>query len=506
MKINKIAIVMVAAMTITLCGCGNTANEQQTKSDSTDWQEKKQLVNHMTQPELESVSVGPLELLNEPWEQYQKDITRHPSEEYHDGVFLEIWSLEDNIRYIRENKEMDENYKKQCLDVLESYGNEYHSIEGAIVDGRYYSKELMPIYGYDGKKGTLLEPATDGLREKEYQDFEECKRLISDILPLYQNMDYCTISYSTNDVNQQYRDLVKLYDAVIQNAYQTLPVGTIGQVGDAYWKDYSGWKDYSWDYDRELAKELQAEVKEYHLYDEELNRKFVVQVMTPPGYDENKEYPAFVLTDGVWHFNDMAAMYKKMNEGTATSYLMVNIGYDYCVCGSDNAERSRELCVRQEEFLDFITDNLLPRLAEDYHISCSESVLFGHSQGGVFTHYAAFHSDQYENQPFGCYIIGSPTFWTSYFTQTENAKKYNTEYGYFERNKAFNKKILLTGGTLEDEDFVEFYNGNETTLEGLAHLKERLEKNGVADCEITYYESHHSEYVGKMLLDAISKK
>ena len=95
-------------------------------------------------------------------------------------------------------------------------------------------------------------------------------------------------------------------------------------------------------------------------------------------------------------------------------------------------------------------------------------------QGGVFTHYAAFNFDLYENRPFANYIIGSPTFWTPYFTAVPGYEKYSDEYGYFERNKTYDKNLFITAGDKEDEDYSEYYGDNDSTLEGVGHLKERL--------------------------------
>lgn len=145
----------------------------------------------------------------------------------------------------------------------------------------------------------------------------------------------------------------------------------------------------------------------------------------------------------------------------------------------------------------------MPLLCENYKINNEKSVLFGHSQGGVFTHYAAFNSDQYENQPFGKYVIGSPTFWTPYFTCASDWEEYENEYGYFDRNETFDKELFITGGTLEDEDFADYYAGNPSTLEGIKNLENRLNEHNVGSFTIKYYESHHSDYVGDMILDSV---
>ena len=111
----------------------------------------------------------------------------------------------------------------------------------------------------------------------------------------------------------------------------------------------------------------------------------------------------------------------------------------------------------------------MPYLGENYSIDYTNSTLYGHSNGGVFTHEALFQSDLYENQPFGNYIIGSPAFWNLYHEELGvDPEDYSNDYGYFDRNDTLDKKVFLCGGTLEDSDYSEYYNGHDTRRFGKA--------------------------------------
>ena len=59
-------------------------------------------------------------------------------------------------------------------------------------------------------------------------------------------------------------------------------------------------------------------------------------------------------------------------------------------------------------------------------------------------------------------------------------------------------RLLLCGGKLEDSDYSEYYNGHDTTLEGLEKLAQRLESH---DADVTYqlYDTHHYQYIPEML-------
>ncbi len=69
------------------------------------------------------------------------------------------------------------------------------------------------------------------------------------------------------------------------------------------------------------------------------------------------------------------------------------------------------------------------------------------------------------------------------------------------------KKILVvTAGDMEDEDYEEYYGDNESTLEGVEHLKDRLTEHGVTTFQVKIYNSHHYQYVPEMLDEYICSK
>jgi len=120
--------------------------------------------------------------------------------------------------------------------------------------------------------------------------------------------------------------------------------------------------------------------------------------------------------------------------------------------------------------------------------------------------YALFNSDLYENQPFGNYIIGSPAFWGLYYDYPGlNPEEYEKDYGYFDRNEKLIKSVFLCAGSQEDPDYTDSYNGHDTTLEGVAKLKERFESHG-ADLTYKLYDSHHYQYIPEMLIEYLKEK
>ncbi|MBO4495667.1 MAG: hypothetical protein J5752_07410 [Clostridiales bacterium] len=478
-----------------------------------------QLTNHMTEKERSSIEEGPLQLLDEPW---GKSVKKDPyviSDKYTDGVYFEIWGPEEL------NQELDENrdyyisqmgYTEEEIEEIKEQHikNDTHLVYGAVVDGRFYDR-LLPEYKYNKGKGYYSVKEGEQFVTKEYNNYDEFLSLLPELLELGEGKDYEYVktSVSTSDKEQMKADIIRIFEAMMSGEYKTIPQNTLMEAFDEYWKNVMAIEegmDYSWELDQDAVSAIKDQVTEYHLYDEELDRKLIVHVAVPKGYENEKDaLPALVLTDAVWRFNDIAKLLKEMEEGRAKPQLLISIGQDYTISNSDNMERSALFCEGKDKFLDFITDNLMPYLGEKYSIDFENSTLFGHSLGGVFAHYAVCNSDHYENQPFGNYIVGSPAFWSPYSTEMSDFSEQKNDYGYFERNKTMNKKILITGGTDENEDYQEYFGENDSTLDAIAHLEERVNSHCDTSSPMAaskLYKSHHYQYIPDMLIEYVDEK
>ena len=373
---------------------------------------------------------------------------------------------------------------------------------GALVYGEPVFNAIPPE-NYAGGPGTLTFqhyfPNTDEFSYEEIR-FENYDDLRSKLRAEY-DKDIAA-GYPKVPADQNFNNLIALYDAVIAGATETIAEDAFNEYLKYYYDSgsKSGSDSFYWQMDDNKVEAVKENIREYHFYDEELNTVFVVHVTTPPAYDAEKPYPALVMTDAVWRFTDVPALYEAMADGKAEPQILVTIGFDYDTDGWDNEIRGNILCDHKKEFLDFITDNMMPYLSGIYRFDHDGSTLFGHSQGGVFTHFAAFNYDRYENRPFAKYIIGSPTFWTPYFTCVSDYEEYKNEYGYFDRNDSNDRELFITAGDSEDEDYREYYGDNDSTLEGVEHLKERLDGHGVT-YKTKIYKSNHYQYVSGMLVE-----
>ncbi len=457
--IRPIAAVMVAAMSAAAfiaCDSKDDAKTEQIK-----------LVNHMTQTELERTKETEFQLLNKPWESQDT-----ASEQYSDTK---------NHIYLCENI-------------------------GAIVYGNPIFNAL-PHADYDGGAGEVVFQHVDittgvmTFATLTYQDYDDLKAQIR----AEYDVDVSEYGLQQFLADEDYEDLITLYDAVIGGSAEAISQEYLDGYMDYYYSNAGGSDDSMyWDFDEGEVDSIKDHVKEYHFYDEELDAEYVVHVTTPPSYDSSSAYPALVLTDAVWRFRNVPELYHAMENGTAEPAIMITIGFAYDVDGWDNEVRGHVFCDCKEEYLDFITDNMMPYLNETYLFDFDRSTLFGHSQGGVFSHYAAFNYDRYENKPFKNYLIGSPAFWTPYFVEAGDYDQYQNEYGCFDRVSSYDRNIFITGGDDEDVDYESYYGDNDSTLEGVEHLAGRLESHGVTSYMVKLYDSHHYQYLSDMLLEYCS--
>lgn len=449
------AVMLVTSVLLTIPGCHSS---------------EVKLKNSMTQKELNETEETEFQLLNKPWEQYISD------------------------------KDTDYDNLKDKIYL----GTEY----GALVYGTPCFVNMLPE-GYDGGEGEIVflyfSLSTSETLEHliTFDSYEDLKAKLRDEIDAEIEEGYPSVP-----ADEDYNTMITLYDAIIEGQTEIMEQSIFEEYCHSFYSQEGSSSTTDcmyWQMDEDKVNAIKSNIHEYHIYDEELDQRFVVHVTTPPSYDSSLAYPALVMTDAVWRFNDVVSLYDEMAEGEAKQQYLITIGFEYDTDGWDNEVRANILCDHKKEFLDFITDNMMPYLNERYDLDTDNSTLFGHSQGGVFTHYAAFNYDRYENKPFKNYIIGSPTFWTPYFTDVSDYNDYMTEYAYFDRNDSYDRNIFITAGSQEDSDYEEYYGDNDSTLEGVEHLKERFEDYGISSYKVKIYDSHHYQYVSEMLLEYISE-
>jgi predicted alpha/beta superfamily hydrolase len=368
-----------------------------------------------------------------------------------------------------------------------------YSYSEAMINGIIYN-DFIPPKDYDGGKLDYLY-----YDELTFDNKEEYFDWLLDYYLKEQN--------PVRSEAERYIETTKaVFDAIINRTYTEMPDRYESFEHVSIMADPLADLRFTWEYDKAALENIKDRIEEYSVYDEQLGMEFIVHVTLPLHYDSTETYPVLFLTDAVWRLNDHAALYKAMERGEAADVILVSLGCNYNIKNADNFVRFELLISNRKGLLDFVTDDLMPYLCENYNIDCDNSTLFGHSMAGVFSHYALYNSDKYENQPFGRYIIGSPALFNLYDYYTDlGAEDAVNDYGYFDRNASLDKKVFLCGGELEDPDYKDQYQGHDSTLEGLKKINDRLEAHN-ADVTYKLYESHHYQYVPDMLLEYLLKE
>jgi len=468
-------------------------------------QEPITLTNKMSANELSRADKHALTLLDEPdndthkVELQQKKV---PLDEYREQ-YLEPYR----------GQISDEEYQHVLDEIqkLEDKGETEIVVSAMVfIDGCYYMG-YVPEEDYDGGEFTYqvshLSDDYDGVSEPTEDDIIwEWKTAANPEEYLEQYRADLEKDHEPADLDSMVRQARIVFDAIMNKTYVEVPDGTYDLFSETnginpLFSDPLADYRKNWEFSRSDVEAIKDSIDEYTFYDDELATEFLVHVVLPPNYDKDKTYPVFFLTDAVWRFGNTPALRRTMENGEAADVLLVTLGYAYKMDGAEEANRFTHLVIERDKLLDFITDNVMPYLGEQYHIDYADSTLFGHSDGGVFAHNALFKSDKYENQPFGRYIIGSPAFWGLYDDSLDlGAEDCLNDYDYFDRNEKLNKSVFICGGDKEDPDYEDMYRGHDTTLEGIAKLTERLESHG-ADVTSKLYDSHHYQFIPEMLLE-----
>ncbi len=161
----------------------------------------------------------------------------------------------------------------------------------------------------------------------------------------------------------------------------------------------------------------------YSLDSEILGEPHEYSVLLPRDYDSGKPYPVIYLLDGDSHRNKLLGIIEGLTDGLQPAMPEV------IVVGLGNRKRMRDYTPTHalklpsgkpgskaysqtgggEKFLDFIEQELQPRVEADYATS-GVNILMGHSFGGLLT-LEAFRS---QRRGFSAFVAIDPSLWFDY--------------------------------------------------------------------------------------------
>lgn len=110
-----------------------------------------------------------------------------------------------------------------------------------------------------------------------------------------------------------------------------------------------------------------------------------------------------------------------------------------------------------------------------------------------------FNQDRYENAPFACYVMSSPTLSVTRtyieWRQPEDWRQaIDIEAEYWQRNKKLNKEIYLSAGDAEPDMYM---------IPDINAFLEKMEKHRVKTIQIELYDGDHSSFVRLMLRNSL---
>lgn len=170
-----------------------------------------------------------------------------------------------------------------------------------------------------------------------------------------------------------------------------------------------------------------------------IDQEFLVSVALPYHYTDNtsQRYPVIYILDGNWYFGMVVDMVRVMNIrvpfcNELPDAIIVAIGYPHRDSLDETQlqilhRRSRDFTITRdvdsenwmrstfptddlvptgggENFLEFIKNELIPRIESEYRADATDRILLGHSLGGFFALHTAF---KYPNL-FKRYVVVSP--------------------------------------------------------------------------------------------------
>jgi uncharacterized protein len=179
------------------------------------------------------------------------------------------------------------------------------------------------------------------------------------------------------------------------------------------------------------TKEDKKDVAALHFtqYSESVKDTFYIDVQLPKEYAAHpqKKYPTLVFVDGNFYFPMMSAVLHQYEvAGLLEPFIVVGVGYksfktmdslrirDYLF---PKALPSDELNASGggENFYNFITKELLPKIDNNFRTDTADRTLLGHSFGGYFVLYSLFHQSAQQKTDFNYFVSASPSLWYNNF-------------------------------------------------------------------------------------------
>lgn len=184
-----------------------------------------------------------------------------------------------------------------------------------------------------------------------------------------------------------------------------------------------------------------------------LGRAYNVRVQLPPGYDDpanaDRRYPVLYLNDGPMNFLVATGVVTlPTNEGIIEELILVGIGYSNETGSTNSRVRDYTPTVNPAfervtggagDYLEFIEQEVIPRIETTFRADPQRRALGGHSFGGLFGAYVLLNRPEL----FQHYILSSPSFWFN------DNSIWGIEEAYAQSHTDLPAKVYVSIGGLE---------------------------------------------------------
>jgi enterochelin esterase-like enzyme len=175
----------------------------------------------------------------------------------------------------------------------------------------------------------------------------------------------------------------------------------------------------------------------------------VIDVSLPSTYEAEPtaRYPVLYLTDGYWRRGQHQPIHAMAKSEGVREMIIVGVGYPDSY--DRNAIRVRDLIRSPDKFLDFILDELIPRIEKEYRTT-TERTLWGASFGGYFAMYALVNCAVKTKGVFQNYIVASPAALETSNQEGKEINLFGFETMLSEKTTKLKANLYLTVGGNED--------------------------------------------------------
>lgn len=169
--------------------------------------------------------------------------------------------------------------------------------------------------------------------------------------------------------------------------------------------------------------------RQFSQYSELVKDTFYIDVQLPKEYNTNplKKYPTVLVVDGNFFFPMISSVaHQYETAGLLEPVIVVAVGYK--TFGLMDSLRVRDYLFPKampsdeinasgggQNFYDYITKELLPKIDSDFRTDKADRTLLGHSFGGYFVLYSLLHQARVQSTDFKNFISASPTLWYNNF-------------------------------------------------------------------------------------------